>query len=583
MTRPRKSAPTPLGPEPGSPHALAATQLTELVGDHEDLELIGEPTMASNSMQCRIRISTAAFSPGPGGLEVQPHEDLVIEVGPFFPLIPPKVSVEHLRWLGFPHVLQGSRLCIHLDNDREWSPAMGMTGLLNRVWGWFDEAIGGRFDPRTAMHHAVGGVQHWEPNAASFVVRSTHGELRPGIHRIVLKQRTDRRIDLVDWNRAPGPDELGGLAIVLTGPLPLGAGSDLPELLMRIVAPVYRFSELPRRGFPDAKMLAFRLNRAATLAGDQPLPIIVAARNLALDGPGAYDLVALTVDADAVRATVGEHPDGDAPRSGTAKMTFLRMDDTRSEISTRRDDRRPVQWFADKRVEIWGCGALGSWIAEVLVRAGLQRLTLRDSSIVTSGLLVRQNYREQDVGQTKADALAERLRDIADTVEVLSGGHAGYDLAETGFPDCDLLLDATVSATVAAVIDQALVHSPSELFVAQVATDSVSSTLGILTAVPGDSGRCITSVDAAIRQRVTDDADLEGFATFWDASDDVLLAPARGCSTPTFRGSSADAMAVASTALSLLGPIAEARMTGGFLFALPHTPFEAPARTWISG
>lgn len=80
---------------------------------------------------------------------------------------------------------------------------------------------------------------------------------------------------------------------------------------------------------------------------------------------------------------------------------------------------------------------------------------------------------------------------------------------------------------------------------------------------------------------VTDHAELEDFAQFWDPDDDGMFAPARGCSVPTFRGSAADAMGIAGSAISLLGPAASAGITGGFLFALPHTAASVPARTWV--
>ena len=88
-------------------------------------------------------------------------------------------------------------------------------------------------------------------------------------------------------------------------------------------------------------------------------------------------------------------------------------------MTTRRDHQRPVNWFEGKTVELWGCGALGSWIAEFLVRAGVATIILRDTGYVTAGLLVRQNFTELDVGRRKVDALADRLRAISDHVTVV--------------------------------------------------------------------------------------------------------------------------------------------------------------------
>ena len=528
--------------------------------------------MVGDALCCRLTLETGSFVPGEGGLRVEPVEHLVIVVPDGYPQERPQVLVGHQRWLGFPHVLLDGQLCIYLDPDREWLPGSGMAGALDRIWEWFDEAIGGRFDARTSLHHALGGIPPGTPGAPTMVVRQTPGELKPGIRRVVFTVR-DRRVDVAAWDRKAGDGELGGLAVVLPGPLPGGVGSTLSDLL----------SAAGRHRFPDKAMLIARLKRAAaTLPEGDTLYLIVAARNPALTGAGAYDLAAAALDPVTVRAVGLDQPGPDLLKvEDEPALTYLRMDDVRPEISVRRDDRRPVAWFAGKSVELWGCGALGSWIAEILVRAGVRRLVIRDSTGVGSGLLVRQNYREGDVGAMKSYALAERMRSIDDGVLIEVGRHGGPDLLEDGLVGCDLLIDATVSNAASAAINHVLLDADEGLLVAQVATDSVSSTLGIVTLTASGRGTSTATVDQHLRSRVFEDPALEGFRTFWDAGDDVLFAPARGCSTPTFHGSAADAMVIASTAMSLLGPAADQRLTGGFLFAAPHTSSVVPARTWV--
>jgi len=87
-------------------------------------------------------------------------------------------------------------------------------------------------------------------------------------------------------------------------------------------------------------------------------------------------------------------------------------------MTTRRDHRRPVNAFKGASVVVWGCGGLGSWAGEFLVRAGAARITLCDPADVTGALLVRQDYTESDVGTTKAEALARRLAAVSDTVAI---------------------------------------------------------------------------------------------------------------------------------------------------------------------
>jgi molybdopterin-synthase adenylyltransferase len=60
---------------------------------------------------------------------------------------------------------------------------------------------------------------------------------------------------------------------------------------------------------------------------------------------------------------------------------------------------------------IAGCG-IGSAIAESLVRAGCERLTLVDGDDVALHNLNRQDFVARDVGRRKVEALADRLRAI---------------------------------------------------------------------------------------------------------------------------------------------------------------------------
>lgn len=64
------------------------------------------------------------------------------------------------------------------------------------------------------------------------------------------------------------------------------------------------------------------------------------------------------------------------------------------------------------RIHVIGCGAVGSTVAENLVRMGLTRITLYDFDTVESKNVANQMYREIDIGKAKVDALAEMLIDI---------------------------------------------------------------------------------------------------------------------------------------------------------------------------
>ena len=65
-----------------------------------------------------------------------------------------------------------------------------------------------------------------------------------------------------------------------------------------------------------------------------------------------------------------------------------------------------------QRVHVIGCGAIGSTVAENLVRFGITNITLYDFDTVERHNIANQMFREIDVGRLKVEALADMLYDI---------------------------------------------------------------------------------------------------------------------------------------------------------------------------
>lgn len=74
--------------------------------------------------------------------------------------------------------------------------------------------------------------------------------------------------------------------------------------------------------------------------------------------------------------------------------------------------------FSAATVAICGLGGLGSNIAIALARAGIGKLILIDFDRVDLSNLHRQQYKADQIGRYKTEALAENLREIAPYVEV---------------------------------------------------------------------------------------------------------------------------------------------------------------------
>jgi hypothetical protein len=533
-------------------------------------------------MTFRMRLRTADIARIDGGLPLGDHEDFNVTVGPS-DLFPPRIDVDHLRFLHYAHVLQGYRLCLYLDAAREWDPIHGFGGFVDRLVEWLTDAASGRFDAQTALYHAVGGVLHLTVGAPTVVVR---GGIRHGtrVQHGWFKKRTTHRFDLVQDPPADAANTAHVPVLLLDADLPFGAGADLGSLMLRMDDPYFGYPA-PGRGLRTAprntglsETFLTALGASAIRKPDGSPQAIVIAVPHPTGGPP--HLLAASIPASGadhirglVRATRKRSSMIDINRSEVDPKTAVEwwpVSDERAEVTTRRDSARPVAAFLGKTIHIWGCGGLGSWVAEYVVRAGAKRVALCDPGGVTGGLLVRQNFVEADIGNTKVEALAQRLRAISDSVEVLV--HDAMASAVPDLAEVDVIVDATVSVAISRLLDGAAATAERPIL-AQMATDARTGTLGIMTvSVPPLSIGPLT-IDRQAGRKVTADGGLEAFHGLWQSPETgEEIIPTRGCSTPTFHGSAADLAGVAASLTSILGSHLRAgtALSGTHLISLPH-------------
>lgn len=77
-----------------------------------------------------------------------------------------------------------------------------------------------------------------------------------------------------------------------------------------------------------------------------------------------------------------------------------------------------IESLTDRTVAVAGLGSVGSYLAEILARAGVGRLTVIDPEEVEAANLSRTTYEIGDIGQPKVDALARRLLNVNPTIIV---------------------------------------------------------------------------------------------------------------------------------------------------------------------
>lgn len=109
------------------------------------------------------------------------------------------------------------------------------------------------------------------------------------------------------------------------------------------------------------------------------------------------------------------------------------------------------------RIGIIGIGALGSAIAELLVRTGCTRITLFDPERLAAGNICRHQATLKDLGQKKARVMSRRLRQISPHVDIIEFSDGlpldASSLTET-VANIDILIECTASDEVTQVISK---------------------------------------------------------------------------------------------------------------------------------
>ncbi|MBK8462825.1 MAG: ThiF family adenylyltransferase [Nigerium sp.] len=507
----------------------------------------------------RLGLDTTAMPATQGGLSALPVEPVLV-VMKDDPDYPPRVYVNHGRFVGVPHVLTDGELCIYLDPQREWDPTIGAAGFLNRLHDWFADAIDNRFDAATALYHPVGGRAHTSSGTPLIVCRDQLPDAELGFAKLVRVTATRNDLRLDDGRPAGGDDEK---VLVIRAPRPLfaGPGASVREVFANMgpelaVKALLAWSKRIGRQRRDRRDFAHLVLSVPSPAGAAPYVMV---GRLKLDG----------LDAAATSDAISALP-----------IEWCRLDDQRPSISTRRDAHCPVRAYQGRDVAIVGCGGLGSWVAEFIARAGARTLAVVDPATVKGGLLVRQDYTDGDVGYAKDQALARRLRSVAPDCETTYGAAASERVFEILHSEAGLVVDATVSLAFGRRLDTLLASQERKSLAVRVATDVGTGSLGLVVVSAG-GGLTLDCLDVAARNTILLNGAMEAYHTLWQPAEHEELVPAKGCSIPTFHGSAADMAAVSAEVVNLVAPHFEARVSGVHLFALPHSG-SGPAHCFIS-
>lgn len=500
-----------------------------------------------------------------GGLDLHERETFVLLIPADFPFTRPSIKVAHERFAGFPHVIWANTLCLY-QTQVEWNPANGMYGFFERLNHWLGKAALNDMDPVEGPleppHHVTDFSQ------VPFIVRA-NAPVSPGQRwlGLVVLEKHANRMELVEWRESleNWPADRGmALAVILPDALPM----EFPEKGEEI------FKHLEKQGVDRAAFLR-QLAVASLLTPDgEPSYMIVGLpMRRASDGTPRLHVAVWSIKADtakALRAVLGTETDAaqiTVLRQKLAddllgifaknQISWCRVMEDRSEIVVRRDAASPLAFFSGKRVLVLGCGALGSWAAEMVARAGASALDLVDNGIVKPGLLARQNFVNDDIGAKKAVALAARIRLLAAPGAVVNefdvDAHGFVTSDKARFAGYDVVLDCTASHIVQMKLERDWPSFEGRTpAVISMVTDARAQQALCVVQPRGSSGGPWDAYVRLKRRLCRVDGPKEIVAAFYEpAAAKELFQPEPGCSDPTFVGSTADVSAIAAGALNL--------------------------------
>lgn len=542
---------------------LALFQLSDIVANSNGALEILEAAAESKSkgyIWVRLSLETKDYRTG-NGLAFRDRERISLHLPSDFPFKKPDIYFTHKRFIGTPHVQWGNFVCLYQSGETEYDPSDGMFGFFDRVEQWMCAAGKGELDPDDApLHPPVA----YSTSSTAFVVRAdTPTGIADGgtwIGRADLRKVRDDRFDVVGWTKLDdwgdaAPNHPIAAAVLFDKPL----ASEFPTKVNDLIELV------ESAGLPFA--LLYSLLRIFSLVGseEEPAYFVLGApmRRKAAGEPLRPHLTVWEIDSDTLktlRAMVRSKGEDEAARDELvmwmvkASVRWCDVLEDRPEIVNRRDDGTILAALSGKRVLLLGCGALGSAVAEMVLRSSAAKLHLVDNGIVKPGVLVRQRYADSDIGSAKANALQAHLQAIGlKCVVTVDGGNlANQALSRFDFKEWDLVIDATASASVTHRIEEELKGQSLPIPMLSMSVSAAAENGSVLVKMPRYSGG---------PHRIARQAKLEAFAkhaghslvkAFWPEREAVkVFQPEPGCSAPTFIGSAADIDHHAASLLNL--------------------------------
>lgn len=534
-----------------------------IAGGMVSVDEVIEPATAGAKLQLIVSLSCADLERSEDGLPLEGRERFVILIPPEFPFRIPDVHVMHDRFAGFPHVQWKLWLCLYQAPATEWKSSDGMFGFIERLHYWLKQGALGQLDPvGAALHPPVTYIADGPERIVIPRVDAPKVEGKAWFGASHLRVVSELRVDLVGWSPLMAEDAPSDVAAAVLLP------SAFPPEFPRTVADLLK--ALEERGV--SREWLFLTLQWAILRNpdDSPLYVVIGSAMRGIRGDELRQhLTAWYLDpylARGLRHCIGKYSADPATRELAEKIEGLVLEWARSalvkwcdvqedrpEIVTRRDHRAPLKWFVGRNVAVWGCGALGGYVAEYLARAGVKKLILYDNGTVKPGILVRQPFDDADIGRNKVDALCDRLVRIRPDLEIATSTD---DVlinplgAAEWHGDADVVIDATASVSVLELLERRRRAGTALVPIVSLVIGHLANRGMVVLSLPKHSGGPLDVFRRLKLTACTDPALAEFLDEFWPQARHPFFQPEPGCSDATYIGSAADVSALAAIMLN---------------------------------
>ena len=303
-------------------------------------------------------------------------------------------------------------LCLYVDDDRTERPWLDPNNLLTQIASWFDRAISGWPDDTPDLDLE----RYFERASPTLLV--LYDDLEPLLGRSIRSKK--------------GPNN----TVRVTGAAPVARKARRREFRFGYCADIGTPAAPPKQ-WSDLEPLISDGARVAKRIRDGSYRLLL----LRYSRAGRQGALALAALADKEEIVLRAHHS-----AGTsAAVRRLRAGPNAAAL-------------AGKSVAIVGCGAIGSFVADGLARAGVGSLTLQDGDILRPGNLVRHLATGSEVGLVKPHAVRQalatqgRLPASCHTINApLNEPSAARDLLSTH----DLVIDASADGAVTSLLRHA--------------------------------------------------------------------------------------------------------------------------------